>query len=173
MKRIHVVTLLFIAGMVFWGCKKEETLPIEPSITFKDFKILGNDSAQITITFQDGDGDIGLAQDDTVAPHNPGSKYYHNFFMRYYYQDSAGAFKPYLAYLNNDTILDTLDYNYRIPYLTQQDQKESLTGDIIVTLYPFTLYHIPGHQIIRYEVNIVDRELHESNKVETTDIDVQ
>lgn len=170
MKRIHVAALLFVAGIVFWGCKKEENLPIEPVVEFKDFKILGNDSAQITITFQDGDGDIGLAQGDTFAPHNPGNKYYHNFFMRYYYKDSAGVYHPYLAYLNADTILDTLDFNYRVPYLTQQDQKESLTGDIIVTLYPFTLYHIPGHGTFKYEVSIVDRELHLSNKVETDDI---
>ncbi|TND08703.1 MAG: hypothetical protein FD123_1919 [Bacteroidetes bacterium] len=173
MKRIIPFLTLFTGLLLSWGCKKEDTFPPEPAIEFKEFKKLGNDSAQVIITFTDGDGDIGLGQEDTTGPFNNTSKYYYNFFMRYYYQDSLGNFKPFLLYLNTDTILDTLDFNYRVPNLTQNDQKESLTGDIIVTLHPFTLYHAPGHNVIRYEIYIVDRELHESNKVMSTDILVQ
>lgn len=173
MKRIFILLPLFSALFFSEGCKKEESFPPEPSIEFSEFRQLGHDSAQVVISFTDGDGDIGLSQGDTTAPFNSTSKYYYNFFMRYYYQDSLGNFKPYLAYLNNDTILDTLDFKYRVPNLTQNDQLESLTGDIIVTLYPFTLYHAPGHQVIRYEIYIVDRELHESNKVMSNDIEIQ
>lgn len=175
MKRIAVyfapITVVLI--LLLSSCQKEKTFPVEPAITFKEFKKLGHDSAQMIITFTDGDGDIGLGQGDTFPPNKPGTKYYYNLFMRYYYKDTLGNYKPYLTYINADTILDTLDFNYRVPYLTQNGQKESLTGDIIVTLQPFTLYHIPGHHTIRYETYIVDRELHVSNKVMSDDIDVQ
>jgi len=169
-----VVILVSVSLTVFFsGCKREVTFPPEPAITFKEFKKLGNDSAQIIISFTDGDGDIGLAQDDTFPPHNNGSKDYYNFFMRYYYKDTNGNFVPYLAYLNTDTVLDTLDFNYRVPYLTQNGQKESLTGDIIITMQPFPIYYVNGHQTIRYEIYIRDRELNQSNKVMSDDISTQ
>jgi hypothetical protein len=159
-------------SLLFHSCRKEASFPPEPHITFKEFNKLGHDSSQLVVTFTDGDGDIGLNQDDTTGHFARNQKFYYNFFCRYYYKDASGNFVPYLTYLNNDTILDTLDFNYRVPYLTQNGQKESLTGDIVVSMYPFPFYYIPGHHTIRYEIWIADRALNVSNKVMSTDIEV-
>ena len=59
--------LLFIAGVFLTGCLQPPDYPIEPVIAFerlsKDVLIqdqLNTDSLLITISFTDGDGDIGL-----------------------------------------------------------------------------------------------------------------
>ena len=116
---------LFVVCVVFNSCKKEENFSVVPAISFNEFKKYGSDSATCTINFTDGDGDIGLDQYDTVAPYNLTSKYYYNLYLVYYYQDYTGAWKPYDTKPSTPKI-DTLQYAYRIPNLTQNGQKTSL-----------------------------------------------
>lgn len=155
--------LFAISLAAFSGCVKEETFPVQPVITFKEATILSSDSLRLAVTFTDGDGDIGLAQGDTFSPYLRGTRYYTNLWVTYLY-DSSGVFVPYDVDAT-DPDMDSLSFDGRIPRLTEQGQKQSLTGDIIEVLSP--IYALPAHTRFKYRIALVDRSLNVSNFVET------
>lgn len=141
------------------ACLKTEEFPTAPQITFKSY-VQSPDSATLTISFTDGDGDIGLDQGDTLAPFNPGSQWYHNFFVDQYKK------------VNGSWVLQqfALPLYYRIPVITPTGQNKALQGDITVEISPQVLPPpLPG-DTTRFSVRIADRALHESNTVYTDDI---
>lgn len=151
---------LFLA-FVALGCGPKEEFPIEPRITFKSF-VQGDNGAKLTISFTDGDGDIGLDPSDSGYPYDSASTYYNNFFLHYEELQNGTWVRPELE----------LENNYRIPRITPSGQNKTLKGDITVDLFwPIR----PGspYDTVRFEVFIVDRALHESNRVITDPIIVQ
>ncbi|MCX7862050.1 MAG: hypothetical protein N2449_03575 [Bacteroidales bacterium] len=85
---IYIVVLLLILVQ----CKKPEKVSKVPEIKFIDLPIkdtvdlLGNPIRRATLIFSlvDGNGDIGLKDDDTFPPYNRGSAYYYNLFIDLY-----------------------------------------------------------------------------------------
>lgn len=152
---------LVLTAVLFSACLKTEEFPKEPHIEFKSYE-QRPDSAELTISFTDGDGDIGLNQGDTLAPYNPGSLWYHNFFVDYYKK------------VNGEWQLQvfTLPLYYRIPVITPTGQNKALEGDITVQISPQVLPQVPG-DTVRFSVRIADRALNESNTVYTGSIIVQ
>ncbi|MEO5584595.1 MAG: hypothetical protein ABIQ75_03985 [Flavobacteriales bacterium] len=152
---------MLLMGVLLSACLKTEAFPKEPHIEFKSYT-QSPDSAKLTISFTDGDGDIGLNQGDTLPPYNPGSLWYHNFFVDYYKRQ------------NGQWVLQqfTLPLYYRIPVITPTGQNKALQGDIAVQISPLVLPQVPG-DTVRFSVRIADRALHESNTVFTDAIVVQ
>jgi hypothetical protein len=140
-------------ALVLSACLKTEEFPKEPHLSFKSYD--GSVSpARLTVSFTDGDGDVGLDQGDTLAPFNPGSPWYYNFFVDYYK-------------LQNGTWVQqqfTLPLYYRIPVITPTGQNKALEGDIAVDIAQQVLPQVPG-DTVRFGVHIADRALHESNTV--------
>ncbi|MGV9013162.1 MAG: hypothetical protein ACOH13_11255 [Flavobacteriales bacterium] len=150
-----------VCALLLGGCLKTEQFPVEPSIAFKSYD-QNTEPARLTITFTDGDGDIGLDQGDTLAPYNPGSVWYHNFFVDYYKkQNGAWVLQQF-----------TLPLYYRIPVITPTGQNKALQGDIAVDIAQQVLPQIPG-DTVRFSVRIADRALHESNTVFSDAVVVQ
>jgi hypothetical protein len=168
MKKVFVLAclLVFVCAVAFISCKKEQNFSIVPIITFKELKKYTTDSATCTISFTDGDGDIGLAQYDTTAPYNVGSKYFYNMYMVYYFQDSTGAWKPYDSNPATPAI-DTFKHVFRIPYLTQDGQRKSLEGDIRVRMNAPYVPLLKGNPPFKFKITLIDRALHISNEVES------
>jgi hypothetical protein len=115
------------------NCGKTPVYPEVPEIEFKNIVRYGNgDSLLITLSFKDGDGDLGLGDEHNGPP-------YHNFD---YVKNGSGNFvelndspanPPYNCYdyfigdYNPDPPLDTVllnrnenHYNYMIEYLIKQ-----------------------------------------------------
>jgi hypothetical protein len=158
------------------SCKKEQNFPITPVISFKQFSKFSHasvqDSATCTINFTDGDGDIGLDQFDTVAPYNPKSRYYYDMYLVYYWLDqTSNTWKVYNKNLSDTVHIDTLQYTYRIPNLSQNGQKKSLEGEIKVHLNAPWAVPLPTHKKVKFKITLIDRALHVSNQVETNVID--
>lgn len=146
-----------IAGLV--GCIKEEQYPVEPHIEFVGFAtardISGKDSiGAISISYTDGDGDIGLYEYDTIEP----LKY--NFYLKF------------MQVINQELVevkpLDTtITFNARIPFLTPSGRNKNIKGDI--TMY-LELYFSKKHlqsDTIAFEIYIKDRALNTSNVIKT------
>lgn len=134
---------------------EKEDLPIIPKISYESF-ILEYDSGAypkrgyLTITFQDGDGDIGLFADQTEPPYDSLSPYYYNYIIDYY-EKQNGKFVKY----------DLGPALYaRIPYLTPNDPNKSIKGFIVDTL---PLNPAPLYDTIKLKFFIYDRTLHKSN----------
>lgn len=155
-----LAVLAALAGGALSGCRKAEEFPEEPIIEFKSFETFG-DSASLTVSFTDGDGDIGLDDADNQPPFDSGSTYYFNLFVEYFE-------------LRNGTWehveFDEIQLYYRIPRITPTGQNKVLEGDLSVAIDPLSLFVTPDADTIRYSVHIVDRALHVSNTVQTSDI---
>ena len=145
------------------SCKKAKTYSVEPSLTFKDLVKITNsqgvdESADLTISFIDGDGDIGLAESDTMPPYNPESIYYYDFFINFFIKHN-GVFEPYPL---------VIPASQRIPYINHSGKDQSLSGDIIMHL-DFIGFQF-NNDTLRFETYIYDRALHKSNTVTTSEI---
>jgi len=141
------------------GCIKEEQYPITPQIEFGSFKtardISGKDSlGAITISYTDGDGNIGLYSWDTVEP------YKYNFYLKF------------MQYVNNQLVevkpVDTsLSFDARIPILTPKGRNKNIKGDITMYLELYFARQLLQSDTIAFEIYIKDRTLLKSNVVET------
>lgn len=74
MKNILLFALLFLSGATFLSCERPPELPNTPKIAFEDVSfgetdiVNLQDSLIITISFEDGDGDLGLNFEDSQHP---------------------------------------------------------------------------------------------------------
>ena len=150
-----------VLTFVLMSCLKPEKFPPEPEIGYKSFVIL-SDSAKLTVTFQDGDGDIGLNDSDTNAPYDTSSIYHYNLFAQYWEKDDV------LGWVQGTVLGDPIEFRYRTPIITPTGQNKALKGEIEMTLEPL-YYNITSSQsdTIKYKIMLVDRALNESNWVDT------
>jgi len=144
-----IILTLFILGMA--SCLKKDVYPDEPVIVFKDVITKGDSLAIVTISFTDGDGDIGVSDNEPDA---------RNFFINYW-EKQKGTWK----------VIDLpLPFNQRIPYLIPATQRRALQGDIIDSIKPFYFDFTSPYDTFRYEIYIKDRADHESNHVFTGEL---
>ncbi len=137
----------------FWGCKKEDTYPITPVITFKKLdkfqNVSGMDSLELLFSFTDGDGDIGANKGDTTN---------RDVFVKIF-ELKNGVFEEFI------NLAAPLEYN--IPYLEPRGNNVSLKGDIKINIE----YNIvQPNDTIYYELYIKDRARHSSNVITTSTI---
>lgn len=158
----RIFFLLLVAVVFVLSCRKPQCDENVPAIAYKDFlqyrdgqgKLL--DSAKIIITFKDCDGDIGLEEGDTLNPFDANSKYYYNFVLKYFEMVDGN-------WVGCDTC-----FRYRLPKLVPEGQSKILEGEIGMSIAPFYFNFLsPNSDSIKYAVILYDRELHESNVVET------
>jgi hypothetical protein len=156
--KISLILLIpLFAGLT--GCIKEEQYPLKPYIEFDGFSTLrdiyGKDSLGIiSISYTDGDGNIGLFSWDTVEP----LKY--NYYLKFMQviNNELVEFKP------ADT---TLTFNARIPLLTPSGKNRNIKGEIANTLELYFARQMLQSDTIAFEIYIKDRTLLESNVVQT------
>ena len=137
------------------SCKVDECEEIIPTAEYVDLVTHG-DTATITLSFKDCDGDLGLLPSDTTAP------YEFNLFLEYY-QLKNGVWE----------VVGPLPtpYYYRIPVLETSGNSIITEGEIDISLIP---YYLPGYSdTIKYQIYIVDKALNQSNTIETYILVVQ
>ena len=150
-----LIIALMIGMLLLSSCMKKEVYPDVPEIAFQSF-ITQFDTGMyarrgfLTISFKDGNGDIGLSPYQKDPPFDTGSIYYYNYIIDYY-EKQNGAF-----------IKIALDppYNARIPNLTPDDPNKAIKGIIVDTL---TLNPMPLHDTVKFKFYIYDRALNKSN----------
>lgn len=162
--RIFPALVIVMIGLFFPSCIKEENYPDIPEIGFKSFQLVyANDSAIypvkgiLAITFQDGNGDIGLKPRDTLPPYNKEGDYYYNYVIRYFEKRDTGY---------TEVILDP-PYSARLPVLNQGYEGKPIKGFIVDTL---AMDPSPDYDTIRFELFIYDKALNKSNVVTTPGI---
>jgi hypothetical protein len=156
--------ILLSLALLLSSCIKQENYPIIPEIGYDNFTLVfPNDSATyatngyLAITFQDGDGDIGLRAKDTLPPYNKEGQYYYNYVIRYFEKRDTGW---------AEVVLDP-PYSLRLPMLNMGYDGKPIKGLIVDTL---ALDPSPAFDTVRFELFLYDRALHKSNVVTTPDI---
>jgi hypothetical protein len=155
-----------LTAVLFTACREDEVYPIEPVIAFESFTKIDNGTpidqeGILTISFTDGDGDIGLKEEDTIAPFDLGSPYYYNFYIDYYEK-------------LNDTFVKVdlpSEFHARIPFVDADLASEGYKGEIDIQLY----INNPNSAAdsIQFECYIYDRSLNKSNVIRTPSIFVK
>ena len=151
-----IILLPLFAGLT--GCIKEEQYPLKPAIEFGRLEALkdisGKDSViLITISYTDGDGNIGLPDGDTIPlKYN----YYMNFYQ--YINKELVEFKP---------ANEAITFDARIPVLTPVGKNKNIKGDITRSFQIYYARKLLQSDTIAFEVYIKDRTLLESNVITT------
>ncbi len=156
--KIRVFVLFLLLAAIF-GCIKKEEYPIEPQISFGSYGVLpdvnGNDSIGVlTISYTDGDGDIGLYSYDSLEP------YKYNYFLKFLEWRNGSFQEVQLA----DT---SFTFNSRIPILTPEGKNKNIRGDISMFLELYYAFMALKSDTIAFEVYIQDRALNRSNVMQT------
>jgi len=161
--KIKLPVLSIIIGLfVFISCHEITQYSEIPEIKYKShiardsFDLLGNSTRFVELTFSiiDGDGDFGLADDDTLPPYD--TIYNFNFFPTLYEKTDSGFNKVEIAYPN-----------FRIPFV-EIDNHKAYKADIKVKME--YIYSFISSDTIKYDFYVVDKALNQSNVVTTPDI---
>jgi len=152
------IILFIVLLTLFFACKKREEFSDIPYLEFIKYEIkdsidaLGNITklCELHLFFTDGDGDIGLFEEDTIAPFD------YNLFINYFEMKNNSL----------QQIIDTLNppYHIRIPNLTPTGQNKSLKVDL---KYDVDITY-RNSDTIKFELKLFDRALNESEWVSSS-----
>lgn len=115
----------------------------------------------------DGDGDIGLSEDDSLPPFDLSSPFFFNLFVEFF-EIENGEKKPYLLPIT----LDTLRFDQRIPNLTPTGKRKSIEGEIVLKLPTIPFPDFEPDSVV-FRIQLYDRALNSSNIIETDPIKIQ
>ena len=167
-----VFIVLTIIAIGCGACKKIEKFPETPRIEYIGFEKIFNpglelyDRGVLSFSFEDGDGDIGLNNGDTLPPFNSGSDYHYNLIIGYYEMQNGELVKVPIVWYNPETEqYDTLSLSARIPGLTPNGINKAIKGEIHDTLFIYNFSS--SFDTIQFEAYIYDRALHQSNTIKT------
>ena len=146
------------------SCFKGEEFPIEPIISEPEF-INMTDSAMIRFHFTDGDGDVGLNDNELEPPYDSSSYYYYNLYLDYYEKDDA------LGWVRGtDLAGDSISFKYRMERIAVKGKQRGMKGTIAVALNDFQNPFSDQSDTIKFTIKLIDRALNESNILETEEL---
>ncbi len=162
------IAIILIVCVAVFGCKKKDPTPVPPVITFKEaYLSQDNTYSIIKFEFYDGDGDLGLKQDE-----NTGDREFN--LLVDYYEKVNGVWvlkSPVITYNTSEAKYDTTYLHTRIPFI-ENENNDALEGDMEIDLlyHPNLYLNTPQADTIRYEIILLDRALQQSNKITTSEL---
>ena len=151
---------IILVGMALTGCEPPVSPPPEPHLTSIELATAG-DIGTLILGFEDGDGNFGLAPEDTVDAFCPTCPFHHNIFCEYE-ELRNGQWTP----VSLDPALGQVPFYYRAPRIEPSGQNKALRGTITVELAP-RYYLTSEWDSLRFAVHIVDRDLQSSDTLRT------
>ncbi|TAE46255.1 MAG: hypothetical protein EAZ31_08120 [Cytophagia bacterium] len=172
MKRTLSLIIISIFLTIFFGrCYNKPDFSNVPFISFvsiEKFVITNqittakNDSVVIKIKFQDGDGDLGLDQADTLGTFGNGKPNQFNYRIQVL-QKSGSTFIPL-------PLPDpSFTFDARFPRLEDRGRKNPLEGTLDRNI-KFTQSSFATNTIVKFKIKIYDRALNVSNEIETGEV---
>lgn len=153
-----VFNYLFITALVsagLYACVKKKSYPKVPEIEYQAFYPYTGDSADIQLKFTDGDGDIGVSENDTTK----------TLFITYYYKDPVTLkFRAYYSPIFNDTL--RTGYIVRTPNGSYKGKP--ISGEISVRLQQYR--HSSTVKNVKYVVFLYDKAGNKSNAFTTPEL---
>ena len=161
--------IIVSVSLVLLACLKRDEYSNIPVIKYKSMWKSGN-SLVIQFSFTDGNGDIGLKDDETYFPFGPCDKFYKNLIIDPYRMKNgefilARKIVPSDCSPDTSILWDTVGYDQRIKYLVPETKDKTLQGEIEVTLNE-VLDEFQG-DTIKFRLILIDRELNKSKPIET------
>ncbi len=185
-KAILFLSSVLLTGCLVTSCDSPFWVPIfpnQPDISFKTIRPFHlnsplRDSLIVTITFRDGDGNLGLTARDLLPPFNPdtlvdGQRQANPFFFNYHInvlKKLNGSFEQVEFPTQGFT------FNGRFPVLKPDGEAGPIKGDLEYSVRiepPQSLInpkYIRVGDTLKFEVFIYDRDLNKSNTIQTSEI---
>lgn len=151
--------LFVIVDIIVYACVKKTTYPTTPEIEYQAFYPYIGDSADLQIKFKDGDGDIGVSENDTTV----------TLWAIYYYKDTVT--QKYRAYTSCPNDCDTLRTGYIVKSPSDAYKGKPISGEISVRLQQFR--HSKKIKNIKYVIYLFDKAGNKSNIITTPELFVQ
>lgn len=155
-----------LVGIIVLGltsCLKQVEYPNRPDIEFQG--VFLNPAATsdvdslgfVKFSFTDGDGDLGLNDQDSTGQFALGEDYYYNLFIRYFEKQNG----------NYVEVIPPQPFHVRFERLSAVGGNGALEGEMDVRFYtdPTSLF-----DTVKYEMYIVDRSLQHSDTIVTPDL---
>ncbi|MBC7425340.1 MAG: hypothetical protein H7321_02290 [Bacteroidia bacterium] len=160
-----VSVILTIIVMLSSCNKVSVSYSTTPSLKYNGLEVLknkGKDSViNISLSYTDGDGDIGLNSSDTFPPFNFGSPYFYNLKVDYISIEN-GIEVPVIIPLTSDTI----NFNDRITVLTPTGKDKAISGDLTLHLGASPYPGLTPDSVF-FRITLFDRSLKKSNQIVT------
>ena len=180
------VALFIGAGMT--SCLQAPDYPITPEIDFKELRVnytpRGTQDAinelTFVLNFRDGDGDLGLSDDDIHQPpynqppppsvprrNHLTSEY--NYLIQPYIKNAMGRFE---AFMNPPPLVKIGEYDATFVRLDGVNARSGpMRGELNYRL-PISIDGVTFKtgQVFRFEITIIDRALHVSNTITTSEV---
>lgn len=164
--RKGVTAIAVTSAVLLTSCLEADTYPETPALEYKSMRVM-TDSLEIITSFTDGDGDIGLNENETDPPYDTSSRFHFNYFIEYWeWNHDLGQWEQGINALG-----DTIVFNYRLPVITPEGKNKALKGEIDVTVEP--PYYDPTSpygDTIKYRIQLADRSLKTSDWIWTGEI---
>lgn len=164
MKQIRQI-FLFLLILILGDCKQRPTFPASPEISFLDIKKIktqgssgAKDSVTITLSFKDGDGDLGSTETQ-------------NYFAELQAKQD-GVFKQIVV---KDTIpIVYLDKNGKFPPLNPDGRQGPIEGTLSygVSTELAKYFGDSSSVSVKFKVYIKDNAGHPSNTIETPEVTI-
>ena len=153
--------LFVIVGLS--SCLKRVDFPNRPDVEFIGLYFNPNASnvldslGMVSFRFTDGDGNLGLNDEDSEGQFALGQPYYYNLFVRYF-EKRNGVYEEFVT---------DPPFHSRFERLSSAGVDNALEGrmDVRIDARPGSPY-----DTVRYEIYIVDRDLQHSDTIVTPDI---
>lgn len=169
--------LLLLTGLTVSSCLEPPEYPDAPTISFKEITsqrisdATGTyDRVVITVSFRDGDGDLGLNESDKT-PDSPWARikdgqlnpFSDNYHLTAFVRNAQNEFVPPVPSFNTSNTY---------PPLATDGREAPLRGDLKFTydFYVGGVFRVG--QTVRFEVYIFDRALNQSNTITTDPITI-
>lgn len=157
-----IIASIILSLTILESCHEITQYSEIPAIEYKSHiardsvDILGNSTRYIELSFSiiDGDGDFGLADEDTLPPFD--TIYNFNFFPTLFTKNDTGFVEVNIAYPN-----------FRIPFVQVENHK-AYKADIIIEMEYISAFL--QSDTIKYDFFVVDKALNESNTITTPEI---
>lgn len=156
----HFKRIIFLlsSSLLIFSCVKKTVYDAVPEIEYSSFTPYTDETADISIKFKDGDGDIGVqgTADSTK-----------NFWVNYYYKDTIT--QKYVAFCYGCGT-DSLKTSYGVRAPDGSFAGKPISGEISVHLQQYR--HSKKIKHIKYVVYLFDKAKHKSNIITTPEITV-
>ena len=142
----------------FFSCVKKKTYEQSPQIEFKDFIPFTGDSADMVVSFSDGDGDIGKASGDSTQ----------NLWINYYYKDSVTGKYVALPDQFSPGGSDSIKTGYIIRKPIDNYEGKPISGEVAVRISKYR--HSKKIKALRYVIYMYDNKGNKSNVITTPEL---
>ncbi len=149
------ITISVCLVMFFYACIKKTTYNTVPEIEYRSFSPNTDESAEISIKFKDGDGDIGTTTNDTTK----------NLWVNYYYKDTIT--QKYIAFCYACGT-DSLKTAYVVKQTEGSYQGKPISGELSVKLQQYR--HSKKIKNIKYVIYLYDKAGNKSNVITTPEL---